>query len=87
MSKLIIFSYYSRHFYLLNLQKVFSEMLYLIINCTIYCQTISSTRKAGVHSSTLPGKDCQQNTAANINGVRNVISAFEGEGKYLMYLS
>ena len=35
-----------------------------------------------MHSNTLSGKNCQQNTAANPNDVRNIMPVLEREGEY-----
>ena len=42
----------------------------------------NSTKEAGIHSSTLLGKTCQQDIVANFDDIKNIMHVVEGKGKY-----
>ena len=69
------------HFYLLNLHKCLSKLIYEMFTPRfINTYLTNSTKEEGMYSSTLLGKNCQQDIVANFDDIRNIV--VERKDKY-----
>ena len=70
-------------FYILYIQKFLSKIFYrMFVPRFINRYLMNSTTEAGMHSSILLCKNCQQDIVANFNAISNIKPVLEGKGKY-----